>query len=184
MIRGAAYWAWGTTTSSVYGSAGAAPPQGGGDAEDPAGAPRPPADGLTVSGWCLQTNAAGLIGRYSGALTLGGYTRGGVIPLLAEIHLTMSGGLALTISPPPCTSTGCEPWMYELLDAQTVPLETGDGAVSFAFEVPGLCNAATVSVRANLGSKYNTLSGTYRDAPYDAPDAGCAFGTVTLTREP
>ena len=185
MVWGAAYWAWGTASSSMYGTAGATPPGGSGDPQDPAGAPRAPADVLAITGWCLQTNAAGLVGRYSGTLTLAGYTRGGVIPLTAEIHPTMAGGLAITIGTPECTSTGCEPWMFELLGTQTVPLETGDGTVSFVFEVPGLCNAASVTSRVRLESNHNTLSGTYRDAPYDAEatDLGCASGTVTLTRE-
>ena len=174
MVRGAAYWAWGTATSTLYGSGGGVPPGDGSDA-----APvRPSVDGLAVVDYCLQTNAAGLVGRYTGTVELGGF--GTSIPFEAEIHPTASGALAISLTPAECVATGCPAWIHEVIGTQTVILDAGDGTVSFTVELPGMCDAATTPTRAVLASQRNTLAGPISDAH----GGGCVSGTMALTREP
>jgi len=183
MIRGAAYWAWGTGASSAYGASGGRQTPG-----DGAGMARPPMDGLEVVDFCLQTNAAGLVGSYRGGLSFEGLEL--PIPMEAEIHPTEAGGLAISLWPEDCQRPDCVGWIHEVFGVQTVPLMAGDGTVKFIFEVPGTCGAETSPAQAVLNSHRNSLSGYLQDAVYGggangdrAPIATCVSGALSLTRQ-
>ena len=183
LLWGAAYWVWGTATSSYDVATGAAP---GGEAPPREAAVRPPADGLDVADWCLQTNLLGLPGMYQGEVKVDGFDR--PLPFVVEIGVE-NGALLLTFAPSQCTDPGCPQWIHEVLGPQTVPLEAGDGTVSFKVEMVGLCQGPTTSVRVGLASHRNTLSGSFADAALTTPRqpaelAWCSHGTVVLTRQP
>ncbi|TNF36815.1 MAG: hypothetical protein EP329_04730 [Deltaproteobacteria bacterium] len=174
----ASYWVWGTIEDRY-----AYPYAGGADA--PSGAPRPPSDLLRVWDYCLQTTETALIGRYSGTFTTNAYPDL-TFTLEGVMALDDTGALALTLSEPDCPTCGQTAIGYAF--PQTVPVEVGDGWISFALETPTICNALYPPPVATLASHRNTLSGSYQNAPIgtgsDGDVAYCAAGQLSLTRLP
>ncbi|TNF36814.1 MAG: hypothetical protein EP329_04725 [Deltaproteobacteria bacterium] len=173
----AAYWVWGTTEQRydyMY--------AGGSEAAVPA----MPQDLLAVWDYCLQTNAAGLVGRYAGTLTTQTYWNT-TFSLEGEIYVDAAGQLMLTLSEPECPSCGQTAISYFF--PQTVPVYAGDGWISFEIETPTMCNAIMPPADATLYSHQSTLSGAYHDKLVGGSGgqgdiAYCAYGEISLSRLP
>jgi len=166
MHAGAAYWAWGTPVSvSGWDSDG--------------DQLWPPPIGLATDGWCLQTNAAGLSGRYTGEMTIAGP---GTASFTARVTAT-GGLLGVTIEAPECCPA---------CDCDTGPIEEQEAAIEAfdGFVVVRLVLYGT-AVEATLRSWHNTLSGPWEvvgdvdGAAFDGDwDGLMAGGELTLTKLP
>jgi len=179
----ALYWVWGTITDRYsYAYSGAEYP---GDAP---GAPRQPMDVLDVWDYCLQTNAAGLVGRYAGTYTTQAYP-GVSYDLEAVIFVDAGDGqLKITLSEPDCPS--CGQTAIAGLFPYTTAVTTGDGWLSFEMVSPAICNAIVPPPFARLESRKSVLTGVYHepllggDGDSDGDVSYCAYGELTLSRLP
>jgi len=176
----ASYWLWGTTEDRYTPYAGAGDPAG-------AAVPAPPKDVLRVTDYCLQTNAAGLVGHYEGTFTTNAFWDS-VFAIEGWIKVSADGQLTLTLAEPDCPTCGQTAISYFF--PQTVPVTTGDGWISFEVATPTICNAILPPPDAKLYSHRNTLSGVYHDKLVGAYDGDgtsdellyCAEGSLSLTR--
>ncbi|PKN58645.1 MAG: hypothetical protein CVU56_04765 [Deltaproteobacteria bacterium HGW-Deltaproteobacteria-14] len=179
LLYDAAYWAWGTTYSR-YDLAGAADGAGASDA-----LAIPPADGLMVWDYCLQTTPTALVGRYVGTYTTDVFPEN-VFDLEADLFIATDGQLRARLSEPECPSCGQSAIGY--LFPQTVPVTVGDGWIAFDIASPTICNAVLPPPTAKLFSQRNTLAGDYHDKLLGGGGGGdgayCAHGTLSLTRQP
>ena len=173
LVYGAGYWVWGTAVDAYEPFAG-----------DGAAVPVAPMIGnLRAIDYCLQTNAAGLVGSYTGTLSA---------PLLnnvanaleGQIFVGANGQLMLTLGEPFCPTCGAT--QISGLFPQTVPVTAGDGWISFAIAAPVSCAAALPNPVAKLMSQRNTLAGDYHDQLVGGPGdvAYCSYGAISLTRVP
>jgi len=172
---GTAYWFWGEAEAS--GRSFALPREG------PA---LPPADTLLLEDYCLQTNAAGLVGAYQARLAPDHRD----VPLFLEgrIDAAQDGTLTLTLAQAPCAN--CPEWLPEGL-GHTIPVELGDGHITFELPAPSTCGPEPSTAVARLFSKRNSLEGRYEDAgpsfhaePSEPDESPCASGDLVLVRLP
>ncbi|MFT7579808.1 MAG: hypothetical protein ACI9MR_001474 [Myxococcota bacterium] len=148
--EGGAYWVWGTAQFGGY------QPEPAGASGDVPSVPLPASDSVAVESFCLQTNAAGLVGAYAVSVTAWGVTQ----EFGAEIFLTPEGRLRWSVDLDSCLCDGgTVDCVCDMVSAHTSAIELGDGDIRVALRGTFNATSQPFDVDIQLFSNRNTLSG-------------------------